>query len=208
MVISLAASANPSRAVSAHPRFRRPTFMSTPQTGPRKSNSWLLAFALLLVAGGCVAAFFFLSGGEAERGPGDEYSARDQTSNSQTQPTGGDWKSEQLADAADTQLKKLAALLDSGTELETTSIQPLVIESVQGSPMRPLRFEERFQTPSLSIRRGVDLKSVSNYRGASRLADAMNRKFQSPAFTQWFNRLAALAMLVSALFAAIMTTNT
>lgn len=40
------------------------------------------------------------------------------------------------------------------------------------------------------------------------LADAMNRKFQSPAFTQWFNRLAALAMLVSALFAAIMTTNT
>jgi len=149
--------------------------MSTPQTGPRKSNSWLLAFALLLVAGGCVAAFFFLSGGEAERGPGDEYSARDQTSNSQTQPTGGDWKSEQLADAADTQLKKLAALLDSGTELETTSIQPLVIESVQGSPMRPLRFEERFQTPSLSIRRGVDLKSVSNYRGASRLADAMNR---------------------------------
>ena len=40
------------------------------------------------------------------------------------------------------------------------------------------------------------------------LADAMNRKFQSPAFTRWFNRLAALAMLVSALFAAIMTTNT
>lgn len=149
--------------------------MSTPQTGPRKSNSWLLAFALLLVAGGGVAAFFFLSGGEAERGPGDEYSARDQTSNSQTQPTGGEWKSEQLADAADTQLKKLAALLDSGTELETTSVQPLVIESVQGSPMRPLRFEERFQTPSLIIRRGVDLKSVSNYRGASRLADAMNR---------------------------------
>ena len=40
------------------------------------------------------------------------------------------------------------------------------------------------------------------------LADPMNRKFQSPAFTRWFNRLAALAMLVSALFAAIMTTNT
>ena len=38
------------------------------------------------------------------------------------------------------------------------------------------------------------------------LADAMNQRFQSPVFTKWFNRFAALAMLASAVFAAIMTT--
>lgn len=38
------------------------------------------------------------------------------------------------------------------------------------------------------------------------LAEAMNKRFQSPTFTKWFNRCAALAMLSSALFAAFMTT--
>ncbi len=38
------------------------------------------------------------------------------------------------------------------------------------------------------------------------LADAMNRRFQSPVFTKWFNRFAATAMLASAIFAAVMTT--
>lgn len=150
--------------------------MSTPQSGPRTSNSWLLAVALLLVTGGGVAAFFFLSGDEAaEPEPGEEHSARDQTSDSAGQPTGGEWKSEQLADAADTQLKKLAALLNAGIDVESDAVRSLVTESVQGSPLRPLKFEERFRTPSLSIRRGINLKSVSNYRGASRLADALNR---------------------------------
>jgi homoserine/homoserine lactone efflux protein len=37
------------------------------------------------------------------------------------------------------------------------------------------------------------------------LADAMNARFQSPAFTRAFNRLAAAAMFASALFAAVMT---
>ena len=39
------------------------------------------------------------------------------------------------------------------------------------------------------------------------LADAMNRRFQSTIFTMWFNRIAALAMLASAIFAALMTTT-
>lgn len=39
------------------------------------------------------------------------------------------------------------------------------------------------------------------------LADTMNQGFQSPAFTRWFNRLAAAAMLASAVFAAVMTTS-
>ena len=37
------------------------------------------------------------------------------------------------------------------------------------------------------------------------LADAMNHRFESPVFTRWFNRVAALAMFVSALFASIST---
>lgn len=37
-------------------------------------------------------------------------------------------------------------------------------------------------------------------------ADAMNQRFQNPAFTAWFNRLAAVAMLASAGFAAFLTT--
>jgi homoserine/homoserine lactone efflux protein len=37
------------------------------------------------------------------------------------------------------------------------------------------------------------------------LADAMNHRFESPAFTKWFNRGAALAMLSAALFASIAT---
>ncbi len=37
------------------------------------------------------------------------------------------------------------------------------------------------------------------------LADTMNARFQSPAFTRWFNRAAATAMLVAAVFASVMT---
>ncbi|WP_430402908.1 LysE family translocator [Hyphomonas sp.] len=37
-------------------------------------------------------------------------------------------------------------------------------------------------------------------------ADAMNQRFQNPAFTVWFNRMAATAMLASAIFAAFLTT--
>jgi homoserine/homoserine lactone efflux protein len=37
------------------------------------------------------------------------------------------------------------------------------------------------------------------------LADTMNAKFQSPGFVRWFNRGAGAAMLLSALFAAVMT---
>ena len=37
------------------------------------------------------------------------------------------------------------------------------------------------------------------------LADGMNHHFESPAFTRWFNRGAALAMLASAIFASVST---
>ena len=37
-------------------------------------------------------------------------------------------------------------------------------------------------------------------------ADAMNHRFQNPAFALWFNRAAAAAMLASAIFAAVLTT--
>ena len=37
------------------------------------------------------------------------------------------------------------------------------------------------------------------------LADVMNHRFESPAFTRWFNRGAAAAMFASALFASIST---
>ena len=40
------------------------------------------------------------------------------------------------------------------------------------------------------------------------LADAMNRRFQSPTFVKWFNRGAALVMLSAAIFAAVLTTST
>jgi homoserine/homoserine lactone efflux protein len=37
-------------------------------------------------------------------------------------------------------------------------------------------------------------------------ADAMNQYFQNPAFTVWFNRVAAAAMLAAVVFAAFLTT--
>ncbi|HPF23521.1 MAG TPA: LysE family translocator [Hyphomonas sp.] len=37
------------------------------------------------------------------------------------------------------------------------------------------------------------------------LADAMNHRFESPAFTKWFNRGAAFAMLAAVIFASVST---
>lgn len=156
------------------PRFRLHDFMATPQRGPRFLQSWLLSVALLLAAGGGLA-FFLLPDNEGEHGAGDEHSGPGDTPGSGKGSADEEWQSEQLADAADLQLKKIASLLDSGEEVEPEAVQPLVTESVWGSPLRPLKFEERFQTRSLTVRRGVELASVSGYRGASRLATALNK---------------------------------
>ena len=68
-------------------------------------------------------------------------------------------------------------------------------------PVRPLVQQALYIMATVTV---TEMLGLSFYAW---LADAMNRRFQSPVFTRWFNRLAAAAMLISAVFAAIMTTS-
>lgn len=67
-------------------------------------------------------------------------------------------------------------------------------------PERPVVFQALVMMVTITL---TELVGLTVYAW---LADAMNRRFQSPAFVRLFNRFSAAAMVASAAFAAISTT--
>lgn len=153
--------------------------MAIPPSGSRSRTPWLWGFVTLIVIGAGLAACFLMPRNDEDAGFPKDHTAQGETpahgGTPAIEPTNDAWQTEQLADAAGAQLKKLAEVLDSASTVETEAVQSVVTETVWGNPLRPLLFEERFSTSSLMVRCGVELDNAKGYRGAARLVDALNR---------------------------------
>lgn len=151
--------------------------MSQGQSGASNNKSWLLVSALLLVVAGGLAAYVMISGGDdgdvsEETIPAVSEGAGPQPADAQ--PANGEWESEQLAETAGHQLKELAHLLDEVSAIGVEAIEPLVTSEISGTSLRPDKFEDRFQTASLTVRRGLVTSDGPEFDGVEQFADALN----------------------------------
>lgn len=91
-------------------------------------------------------------------------------------PARDGWESEALSEAANGQLKRLAALLRQPERLRARTLSPLVSDQFSCPTLRPAELRTVWQDADLVVRRAVDFDpTIDNRRGPDRLAEALRQ---------------------------------
>ncbi|MCP4170188.1 MAG: hypothetical protein GY758_05360, partial [Fuerstiella sp.] len=150
-----ATSARPDNFGGSPPLSLKSAELSDP-TSQSKPIRLIPALALLMSAVVFGIAVFIRPGGEGPPGP-DSPQGETVVDKQSSQAAAADpeWKSEEFAEAAETQLKELATLLETPALLTPERLQKIVSVDIQSSSLRPEKRSVRFQTETLTVRTGI-----------------------------------------------------